>query len=471
MFSLFNKQNGPSITGRFVSCTFVSFKTSFESFLLHASHYFNSSGNPQIIRRFSPLVEFGSALFEHWGTLVSRLNQLSCSRVLPHLHQFQVDFELLGKEVRELSASQHPRSYYRDRLFSVCNYVKHTLAHLYGEIYEVLSHEHQGRFNEQQAESLRNQILFVSRLLQEDFMSVFPSNMRSRPEMNRSNNVMQTLCSDVLYLLESSYYYRSRLNGLQHQMSDFQLLLCGLFDRLGISYRINVQPIISDIPVDIDDVFEDESRRGTETEPETTVVRGEHRLEIFVNGVGDLLQLDFEHGCDSIDKLKVIERELCHIVQPCKGASVHKGNIIGDSVTQVSDLRFSGFRPRQSKSRPLRVVSHVQGGSVSVRTSVSTISLSSPKSSGHKSSDGALPKSIPPPPPSPVSSVVVLSADFGNHFDHNNTAHCDGDDSIEVDDVFESVVDSIPDTPLASIVDESEINKESELVAPAEESI
>jgi len=74
IFSLSNKQNGPAITGSYISSNFLHFKAAFEPFVLHVSHFFNSSARCQSVRRYSPLLPFGAKLLQEWAILVSTMN-------------------------------------------------------------------------------------------------------------------------------------------------------------------------------------------------------------------------------------------------------------------------------------------------------------------------------------------------------------------------------------------------------------
>jgi hypothetical protein len=190
MFTVFHRQNGPAITGAYLSTIFLRFKGSFELFLLHISHYFNSSVH---FRRFSPLLQLAEKFLSEWAVLVTTVNQLSECTILPHLRQFQIDFEELSKQISTICTKNVTRSYYRDTLFVSSNALKLKVTVCYQRVYTVLSREHADGFSQSQLQFLRREILSLWRAIQEDFLELLASAVTTRRK-----TAINAACGDAM---------------------------------------------------------------------------------------------------------------------------------------------------------------------------------------------------------------------------------------------------------------------------------
>lgn len=243
MFSEFNKQNGPSIIGNYMSSNFLHFKAAFEPFLMHASHYFNSSEHCHAVRRYSPLLQFSAKVLREWSILVSTMNKIASSVVLPHLHVLQNDFEMLNDDVSTISSLVTNRSYYRDELYSASNYLKHQITSCYQATYDVFAHESDKGIKKSQLTALKQQIVLLSRDINENFLGLLPNILTSTPEMTRAKTHMKAACGDIIALLDAGYFFRRRMDKIQTQMSILHINLCNMLDKVQIKYEIDVEPI------------------------------------------------------------------------------------------------------------------------------------------------------------------------------------------------------------------------------------
>lgn len=243
MFSEFNKQNGPNITGNYMSNNFLHFKAAFEPFLMHASHYFNSSEHCHAVRRYSPLLQFSAKVLREWSNLVSTMNKIASSVVLPHLHVLQNDYEMLNQDVSTLSSLVTNRSYYKDELYSASNYLKHQITSCYQATYDVFAHESDRGIKKSQIAALKQQIVLLSRDVNENFLGLLPNSVTSTPEMTRAKTHMKAACGDIVALIEAGYFFRRRMDKIQTQMSILHMSLCNMLDKVQIKYEIDVEPI------------------------------------------------------------------------------------------------------------------------------------------------------------------------------------------------------------------------------------
>lgn len=243
MFSEFNKQNGPNITGNYMSNNFLHFKAAFEPFLLHASHYFNSSEHCHAVRRYSPLLQFSAKVLREWSNLVSTMNKIASSIVLPHLHVLQNDYEMLNQDVSTLSSLVTSRSYYKDELYSASNYLKHQITSCYQATYDVFAHESDRGIKKSQINALKQQIVLLSRDINVNFLGLLPNSVTSTPEMTRVKTHMKAACGDIVSLIEAGYFFRRRMDKIQNQMSILHVSLCNMLDKVQIKYEIDVEPI------------------------------------------------------------------------------------------------------------------------------------------------------------------------------------------------------------------------------------
>lgn len=300
MFALFNKQNGPAITGSYMSNNFLHFKAAFEPFILHAKHYFNSSAHSQNVRRFSPLLQFSAKLLREWAILVSTMNKLAQSEILPHLHELQLDFEGLSNDVSSISSAFVNRTYYRDNLYASSNYLKHKISSSYQEVYDVIAGEGQHGFNRRQLSQLQSQMVLLSRDINENFLGMLPSSATMTPEMTRQKTHMKAAVGNIVALIEAAFYFRGRIAKVLEQMSILHMSICSMLDRLGIRYEIEVQPLCSE--------------SGYESEPEVAIGKSEEsaekRAENFVNDISHMLEIDLDGVHDPIERMDTVQRAL-----------------------------------------------------------------------------------------------------------------------------------------------------------------
>lgn len=303
MFAVFNKQNGPAITGNYMSNNFLHFKAAFEPFILHSSHYFNSSAQSQKVRRYSPLLQFSAKLLREWAILVSTMNKLSRSKILPHLHQIQVDFEALSKDISTVSAANTRRTYYRDTFFASSNYLKAKITSTYQAIYDILSVEYEKGYSKHQLQILQEQVVLLNRDIIENYLGLLPSSLTTTPEMTRTSTHMKAACGDIVALLDASFYFRKRMFKIQEQMCELHGDICKILDRLQIRYEIEVAPLGYQEPIEEED--EDENEESSPV----------HKVESFVNDMSELLGIDLE-GQDPIDDLGTIQTLLKQKLSP-----------------------------------------------------------------------------------------------------------------------------------------------------------
>lgn len=299
MFALFNKQNGPAITGSYMSNNFLHFKAAFEPFILHAKHYFNSSARSQNVRRFSPLLQFSAKLLREWAILVSTMNKLAQSEILPHLHELQLDFEGLSSDVSSISSAFVNRTYYRDNLYASSNYLKQKIANSYQEVYDVIVGEGQRGFSGRQLSQLQSQMVLLSRDINENFLGMLPSSATMTPEMTRQKTHMKAAVGNIVALIEAAFYFRGRIAKLLEQMSILHMSICSMLDRLGIRYEIEVQPLCAEI--------------GHESEPEMSEKSeesAEKRAETFVNDISHMLEIDLDGVHDPIERMDTVQKAL-----------------------------------------------------------------------------------------------------------------------------------------------------------------
>jgi hypothetical protein len=300
LFSVFNTENGPEITGVQISEHLVHLKQAFEPFLVHASHYFNSSAMSHRVRRYSPLLGLSAKVLAEWALIVSRMNELSASPSLPHLELMQKHFDMVVTEIPAVSSGKIVRKYYRDDFFVRTSDVQRQMWATFERISEVMSIAETEGFHKSQLKDLKGQLLNFSRRIEEDFFELLPSAVTTTPEMSRLRQNVKSACGNVMSLLDAAYYYRRRMRKLIKQMSVMQTALCAVLDRMGISYEIDVSPSL-----ETDDKGEEEEELSGR-DGETT----EERVESFVHGVSDLLHLDLSKVRNPCDQLGVVEREL-----------------------------------------------------------------------------------------------------------------------------------------------------------------
>jgi hypothetical protein len=305
-FVLFNKQNGPNITGVRLSSTFLRFKAAVEPFLLHASHRFSASSHSQAVRRFSPLIQFGVKLLREWSGLVETMNNLSMAPVLPHLHQCQSDFGELAKCVAAICEGNVHRLCHRDTLFIAACSVKSQITATYRHVHRVLARESEHGFSQGQLAVLKRQMASLSHNLHENFLEMLSTSVTTTPEMTRTRYQIKAACGDVVALLDAAFFFRGRARQLLSEMATLHRAIFSLLDDMGIKYQIRLAPIVAT------ERREEDAPKATETP--------EERVESFVNGVSEMLNIDTAHIESPIEKLDLVERTLKRLL----GGGTHK---------------------------------------------------------------------------------------------------------------------------------------------------
>jgi hypothetical protein len=375
LFSLFNTQNGPSIVGAYLSRTFIKFKFTFESFMSGASQFFNTFQNSRAIRRFSPTLESASEMLETWATLVSRMNELHSAPTLPHVHQLQLDFEQIAREVSLISSTRIKRTYYKDTTYSNSNFVKHMIARTYQQIYNVLAYEQTDGFPPDQMAYLKSELHNFLSILDHNFIGLLPSSLSSTPEVARRIVALKSAGAEIVGLLEGSYSYRAQVRNILLQMSVLHLAICSVLDRLEVRYDIGVSPSL-----DAPEVVTVASQ--PDIEPPQPALKG---MRIFVDGVGDSLQLDVTTGSNPAQKLNLVEKRMKNMIR------------------RGRQSRIDFPVPKRAATPRLVLRSYIdkrKARAQSPKPSMLGVPLLAPPRTAEP-----VPTGVPPPPPSPVSSV------------------------------------------------------------------
>ncbi|OHT11337.1 hypothetical protein TRFO_19213 [Tritrichomonas foetus] len=312
MFTEFNKQNGPNIIGNYMSSNFLHFKAAFEPFLMHASHYFNSAEHCHAVRRYSPLLQFSAKLLREWAILVSTMNKIAQYEVLPHLHVLQRDFEMLNNDVSNICNNVVSRAYYRDTVYSASNFLKHQITTIYENIFNMFAHEADKGIHKSQLNSLKKQLVLLSRDINENFLGLLPSSATATPEMTRTKTHMKAACGDIVVLLEAGYFFRRRMDRIQSQMSIFHDSLCSMLNRVGIKYEIDVEPLGGrDTPAKpVYDEFHDPPEEEENHENDFQKKNETESVDEIVEDIGFLLNIDVQNENGTVEKLSTIKRSL-----------------------------------------------------------------------------------------------------------------------------------------------------------------
>jgi hypothetical protein len=308
IFSLFAQKNGPAISGAYMANSFIHLKSAFEQFLLHTSHYFSSLLSHSVTpRRYSPLLKFSAKLLREWAIFVSTMNRLSDAPLLPHLHQFQDNFENLSASISMLCETQLANVYRPERLFGASNLIKHEITSTYQQIYDILSHEFREGFARRDLVALHRRAAALSRSVHDNFLYLLPLKVSSTPAVSRTIAGIRTSCGTIIELLDSAFHYRSRLKVLLIQMSVLHRAICSMLDRLAIRYDMQI------CPREFDSTLIDEPVQKV-VKPPTTV----DTLETFVSEVSEMLNLKLQQPDDPVDKLDVIEMEVMKVLSPAR---------------------------------------------------------------------------------------------------------------------------------------------------------
>jgi hypothetical protein len=232
-------------------------------------------------------------LLREWSEIVATINSLSAAPVLPHLQQFQSDFDELAKCVAAIcDANVH----YRDSLLVTANSINFQITTASRHVHEVLAGESQHGFTERELARLKRQIASLSR----DLHEMLPTSVTTTPEMTRIRLQMKAACGDIVALLDAAFFFRRRARNLLAEMAILHHEICALLDDMGIRYQINVAPIV------VYERHEEEAPKIEETP--------DQRVESFVNDVSETLNLDTAHINSPIEKLDLVERTLKRVL-------------------------------------------------------------------------------------------------------------------------------------------------------------
>lgn len=297
MFNLFTQQNGPAIIGTDVSTYFIRFKDAFEAFILQAKHYFNSSARAQTIRRFSPIVDFSAKLLQAWTEFVTTVNDLAHAKRQPHQDQITFDFELLKQDVSQLLSTFVKRRYHRDILYEASQRMEETVNLCSEKVLTVISSP---QFGEDDIPILQKEVVLVSRDIEDKFIAILPKAATGTPEMTRLRMHVRSVCGEIVSLIGAMYHFRERITNLLLQMSVLHVSICGVLDRVGLQYDIQISPLLLH-----DEVVIEESEHSDAKDESP----GDRALA-FVRGVGEILNVDLDGVKDTADEIDIVEQAL-----------------------------------------------------------------------------------------------------------------------------------------------------------------
>jgi hypothetical protein len=301
LFARFAQESGPAVTGPELSSAHLLFNAAFDPFLRQAARAFCTAAT----HHGSSLTHLAGRVVREWQAFVAAVNRLREMPTLPHVPRFQSDFDELSRSVCAI-ASLHPiRSYYRDALFLASNSLKHEIVSLYRQIYAALTAESSDRFDDELFRDLKRRIQLLSREIQEDYIPLFPYAMTTTPEMKRRKNQVKAICGDAMALLESAFFFRVRTKRLLNQMAILHYRMLQVLDQLAIPYQVDVAPI--ETPEMVGEGDEKLVPR---------VETPEERVESFVSGLTQLLNVDMSGVTTPIEKLDVVERTLKKVLAP-----------------------------------------------------------------------------------------------------------------------------------------------------------
>jgi hypothetical protein len=227
-----------------------------------------------------------------WFGVVSSANRLLEAPTLPHLPQFQNDFEELSRNISAVCWRNAIRAYHRDSLFLAAKTLARQITAAYHRIYTAFSGE------KADVAPLKRDVQALSREIEEDFLALFPAAAVTTPEMNRRRAQMRAACGDVIALLETADGYRGILKKLLNQMAVLQREIVVIRDRLGIESEVIVAPIESP-----EEELREENLESTEETPE-------QRMESFIEGVSQILRIDTARVKDPITRMNLVESSL-----------------------------------------------------------------------------------------------------------------------------------------------------------------
>jgi hypothetical protein len=290
VFTTFNHRDGPALASKSLSAHVQLLKTSFESYLICSSRYFNSADCWRKIRRFSPLVQHSQSLVREWAIIVTIVNSFCCSETLPHFQEIQRNLQALLDDILDLSATFSYRSYWRDTFQAASTFLVKQISAFSGRIFDVFENE-----SWEDIQKLTNEIVLFSRDIHENFLGLIPSARRETPQMIRQITRTKAAVGNIVLLLEATLTFRDELAVLTDRMQVLHAAICMLLERLGIQYEMNVAPFNynDDVTVDF-------------TPGETT----SERLETFTKDIGGLIDVDVDALDDPVRRLDAVESAL-----------------------------------------------------------------------------------------------------------------------------------------------------------------
>ena len=372
MFNLFTQQNGPGIIGTEASRCFIHFKQAFEAFVIQAKHYFNSSARAQTVRRYSPIVEFSARLLQTWAEFVITINELAEAKTRPHVHQIEFDFEQVAVDLAQISQVFVTRTYYRDVFVEATQKITRTVDRCRKRVCNGVSRE----LGKEDVPVLQNCVIHMSREIEDKFVASLPRTATGTPEMTRIRMHMKAVAGDIVSLIEALYYFKGRIAKLLVQMSVLHMSICGVLDRVGLEYDIQVEPLsIAD-----DEVVDGTDRRETDGASMGTLARG------LVREFGEALEVDLSGVDDPVDEIDMVQQAVMIRLSSPSGVKT-------EGLTRVARPRSA---PKMSHRAPSRmsqmqsipslphIVPDIKGQTMKVRR----------------------PRAVPPPPTSsPAASV------------------------------------------------------------------
>jgi hypothetical protein len=336
VFTTFNHHNGPALSSKSLSSHVQLFKTSFESYLIYSSRYFNSADYWRKVRRFSPLIQYSQSLVREWAIIVTIVNSFFCSETLPHFQEIQSNLQALLDDILDISATFSYRSYWRDPFQAASNFLVKQISAFSGRVIDIFENE-----NWQDIQKLTNEIVLFSRDVHENFLGLIPSARRETPQMIRQKTRTKAAICNVVLLLEATLTFRDELAVLNDQMQVLHAAICMSLDKLGIQYEMNVAPFNCNEEVTLN------------CAPDETA---DQRLQTFTKDVGGLIHLDVNGMDDPVDRLDALESAL----RDALGAPEQMAQIEVPPPILPTKSRMSSRRRAKSRS-PASMVSTRSG--------------------------------------------------------------------------------------------------------------
>ena len=234
VFQTFHTRNDPSITGPNLSTHFLSFKNNCDTLLKYCSMFYNQSQSTRRIGRFSPLIEFSQNVLSQWSKLIIAMNEFDDLKDLPHLSKIRSDFNCVTKNVMAISKSIVTRTYYKDGVNAAANQIKNEIAQTSHIIYTIFSKGDSTNLPKEKLERMKGEMHILSKRINEDYISLLPSNISTTPENTRIRNYLKTSCGDISSLIEAGFYFRNDVKYILKHMKSFDSALRDLLNDIGV---------------------------------------------------------------------------------------------------------------------------------------------------------------------------------------------------------------------------------------------